>query len=120
MILDSVRSWGTDNGYSWFNLGGGVRSNEDSLLEFKRGFSKNLFDFKLATLVTDRRLYSGLCLARIDYETRNGLQRYLTIISAEVPIARRQRQQRRPVAYCAPVQYRRRLRRLNHSTDATC
>ena len=74
MILDSVRSWGTDNGYSWFNLGGGVQSNKDSLLEFKLGFSKNLFDFKLATLVTDLRLYSELCLARIDYETRNGLQ----------------------------------------------
>ena len=88
VILDHVRIWGTENGYSWLNLGGGVNCREDSLLEFKCGFSKNLVDFQLAKLVTDPGLYSELNQMRADHEVQNGLK---TVSSGYFP------QYRRPV-----------------------
>ena len=74
MILDHVRGWGSDNGFRWLNLGGGVQSNRDSLFEFKSGFSKQLFDFQLATLVCNADAYRELVEAHTKYEMHHQLR----------------------------------------------
>ncbi len=55
-----MRVWGKGTGYQWFNLGGGVNSARDSLLEFKLGFSKQTFDFRWATVITNPDVYLEL------------------------------------------------------------
>lgn len=59
VILDYVRSWGANNGFSWLHLGGGVGSTEDSLFRFKAGFSKVRCPFEVVRMVVDQKAYSA-------------------------------------------------------------
>lgn len=72
-IVDHLRRWGNDNGYRWFNLGGGVNSSHDSLLEFKLGFTKQTSDFRLAKVITNPETYAELNRIRNEYKKRQGL-----------------------------------------------
>ena len=74
LILTQAGRWGRENGYRWLNLGGGVNSTNDSLMEFKLGFSKITFDYQLASLVVDHDRYADLCRARTEFETSERLQ----------------------------------------------
>jgi lipid II:glycine glycyltransferase (peptidoglycan interpeptide bridge formation enzyme) len=58
VIIDEVRRWGTDNGFFWFHLGGGVSSVEDSLFRFKAGFSKLRFQFQVIKWIIDPMVYN--------------------------------------------------------------
>jgi len=60
VILDDVRKWGTDNGYKWLHLGGGLGSVEDSLFRFKSGFSKLRFPFEIVKTILDPQTYNQL------------------------------------------------------------
>ncbi|MPY95470.1 MAG: GNAT family N-acetyltransferase, partial [Acidimicrobiia bacterium] len=50
---DRVRRWASAQGHRWLNLGGGVGSRDDSLLEYKLGFSKTTLPFRTWRWVID-------------------------------------------------------------------
>jgi hypothetical protein len=63
-LVHDVCRWGQDNGCIDFHLGGGRRGQQDSLFEFKSGFSKLYRDFYTCALVLDRDAYSKLVALR--------------------------------------------------------
>ena len=60
IILDEMRRWGKENGFSWLHLGGGVGSQHDQLFRFKAGFSKNRPLFKIARAILQPDIYNAL------------------------------------------------------------
>ncbi|HLP82336.1 MAG TPA: acetyltransferase, partial [Nitrosomonas sp.] len=61
MLLDGARSLGTSLGLQIFHLGGGVGSEEDSLFNFKLGFSDRTHDFLTWRWIVDQARYNALC-----------------------------------------------------------
>lgn len=60
LLIDEMRIRATKLGLTQFNLGGGLSSADDSLLQFKTSFSKNMLDFYVWTLVVDQKQYRKL------------------------------------------------------------
>ncbi len=63
LLLDEMRIQGTQEGYTYFNLGGGYQSKEDALFNFKSSFSNDTKQFKLWTHIVNQKTYSDLCLS---------------------------------------------------------
>lgn len=59
-MFDTVRKDAADLGYKFLCLGGGVGSKEDSLFNFKSGFSKHVEEFNLIKVILDEREYRSL------------------------------------------------------------
>jgi len=57
LLIDKMRINATEEGYTFFNLGGGVGSNEDSLFRFKSNFSKDFWPFKLWKWIVNEDVY---------------------------------------------------------------
>ncbi|MFC2171110.1 lipid II:glycine glycyltransferase FemX, partial [Acidobacteriota bacterium] len=57
LMMVYVRDWAKKCGLSVFNLGGGLGSQDDSLYQFKRGFSKLSKSFFSWRLVINQQLY---------------------------------------------------------------
>ncbi|MEP3444069.1 MAG: hypothetical protein ABJN53_04670, partial [Flavobacteriaceae bacterium] len=55
-----IRTMASDEGFTYFNLGGGVGGNEDSLFRFKSSFSKDFKAFKLWKYIVDQDKYEEL------------------------------------------------------------
>ncbi len=60
ILIDEMRILGTDQGYTYFNLGGGLGSTEDSLFKFKSSFSKDFKDFKIWKYIVNDKIYNEL------------------------------------------------------------
>lgn len=60
ILIDEMRILGTEQGYKYFNLGGGLGSSEDSLFNFKASFSKNYKDFKIWRYIINEEKYNEL------------------------------------------------------------
>ena len=60
LLIDEMRIKGSNEGFSFLNLGGGVGSKEDSLFYFKSGFSKDTVPFKVWKYEVDQRIYKDL------------------------------------------------------------
>lgn len=60
LIIDHVRQIGNSLDYSILHLGGGVGSNNDSLFNFKAGFSKSRFEFKIWKFIVNNSVYNSL------------------------------------------------------------
>ena len=56
---DAVRCWASEHGYRWLNLGGGVGSGADSLLDYKLGFSSTTRPFHTWRWVVDQASYDA-------------------------------------------------------------
>jgi len=72
VILNEVRCWGTQNGYSWLHLGGGVGSSEDSLFRFKAGFSKLRLPFEIVRMIINKETYEKLVATRHSWLSEAG------------------------------------------------
>lgn len=72
LILNHVRRWGTENGFSWLHLGGGLSAREDSLFKFKAGFSPLRRPFYTVRLVVDSDLYQWLAQRWRQWGDRHG------------------------------------------------
>ncbi|MFS4469281.1 GNAT family N-acetyltransferase [Maribacter sp. 2210JD10-5] len=57
LIIDEMRIKATQEGFKYFNLGGGRGGHEDSLFRFKSGFSKDHRPFKLWKYIVDEKAY---------------------------------------------------------------
>lgn len=66
LLIDKTRISGTEEGYTYFNLGGGLGSQDDSLLRFKSSFSKDFKDFKIWKLICNQEMYDELVTANED------------------------------------------------------
>jgi lipid II:glycine glycyltransferase (peptidoglycan interpeptide bridge formation enzyme) len=60
MLIDEMRILATNKGYKYLNLGGGLGSKEDSLLRFKKSFSKELKTFSLWKYIVNVDAYNKL------------------------------------------------------------
>ncbi len=60
LIIDEMRIEATNENYRVFNLGGGLNSKDDSLLRFKKSFSKTLTDFSVWQHIVDKNVYEEL------------------------------------------------------------
>jgi hypothetical protein len=74
LLLDTVRLWAIDQGARVMHLGGGVGSKEDSLLHFKRGFSRNTHQFSTWRWIVDPIAYQALCERQARWNESRGLQ----------------------------------------------
>ncbi len=61
ILIDEMRVKATEEGYQFFNLGGGLGSSEDSLFNFKASFSKDFKNFKVWKYVVNDKIYEELC-----------------------------------------------------------
>lgn len=73
ILLDDIRTWGTERGLKAFHLGGGLGGREDSLYQFKRRFSPVSHEFHVGSWIFDTHRYQEL--AR-DHEARLVAQGY--------------------------------------------
>ncbi len=60
VFLDEMRLIGTEEGFKYFNLGGGLGAEKDSLFEFKSSFSKDFKSFKIWRYIVDEEVYEEL------------------------------------------------------------
>lgn len=68
LLLDEMRLKATEEGYRYFNLGGGYKSQEDALFNFKSSFSNDHKPFKVWNYISDVEEYERLC-KNIDSKT---------------------------------------------------
>ena len=59
--MDTVREWGSAVGAKTLHLGGGVSSKEDSLFEFKAGFSRCRHRFVTWRWILAENAYREMC-----------------------------------------------------------
>src|SRR5690606_7773702 len=64
LLIDEMRIMATKENLTFFNLGGGLGSNEDSLFRFKSGFSKDYKGFKLWNHIVNEHVYKELTLKK--------------------------------------------------------
>lgn len=60
-IIYEVCRWGRSHGFRWLHLGGGVGGAQDSLYQFKVGFSKDTLAFHTFRGVIEPSVYNELC-----------------------------------------------------------
>ncbi len=60
LLIDEMRVEGTKENYKVLNLGGGLNSKDDSLLRFKKSFSKTLKKFSVWQCVVNENIYNEL------------------------------------------------------------
>lgn len=70
LLLDEMRIKATEEGYRYFNLGGGYKSKEDQLFNFKSSFSDDFKSFKIWTHVVDPEKYREfMLLSKVEENT---------------------------------------------------
>ena len=74
LLLETVRLWANERGASTFHLGGGVGSQEDSLFQFKAGFSDRRHEFAIWRWVLLPDIHDQLCQEKARWNKRNGLK----------------------------------------------
>jgi len=62
LMLHFVRLWGKEHGYSVLHLGGGTAAQNDSLFQFKAGFSSDRRQYHTYRLVTNEHRYKSVSL----------------------------------------------------------
>ena len=60
LLIDEATIVGREKGMAYLHLGGGVGGNEDSLFEFKAGFSDTILNFKTWRFVSEPDIYDQL------------------------------------------------------------
>jgi hypothetical protein len=66
LLIDEATIVGREHSMDYLHLGGGVGGNEDSLFDFKSGFSDTVLTFKTWRFVSDQQEYNKLVHARWD------------------------------------------------------
>lgn len=66
LFIDEMRLLATREGFIYFNLGGGLGSNEDSLFDFKASFSKDFRIFKIWKYIVNQEVYNSLSIDKSD------------------------------------------------------
>lgn len=64
LIIDTIRRWGTANGFRWLHLGGGLGARQDSLFQFKAGFSDLRCQYEVVNFIVQPDVYTELVRRR--------------------------------------------------------
>jgi hypothetical protein len=64
LLIDETRIRAMEEGFRFFNLGGGLGSLEDSLFYFKSSFSKDFRSFSVWKYIVNESVYLTLCEQR--------------------------------------------------------
>lgn len=68
LLLYTAASWGAENGYKKFHLGGGIEE-DDSLFQFKKSFNKNgQLDYYVGCSIFDEKTFHSLVKLRTDLD----------------------------------------------------
>lgn len=73
LLFDTVRRWASKYNATVFHLGGGVGGKNDSLFNFKRGFSDRIHTFWIWKYIVDKCCYEQALAARHAWLTMNNL-----------------------------------------------
>jgi lipid II:glycine glycyltransferase (peptidoglycan interpeptide bridge formation enzyme) len=79
LIIDTIRVKGKKEGYSIFNLGGGLGSKEDSLFNFKASFSKAFQDFETWNYISNKKIYDSLVDANTTVKSKKNKISYFPL-----------------------------------------
>lgn len=66
LFLDEMRIKATQEGYKFFNLGGGLGAEHDSLFDFKASFSKDFRAFNIWKYIVNQEIYDELSQTKED------------------------------------------------------
>ena len=70
LLLDEMRLKATEAGFECFNLGGGYKSQEDALFNFKSSFSDDIRPFKVWTYIANPEQYKAfMTMAEVGEDT---------------------------------------------------
>jgi lipid II:glycine glycyltransferase (peptidoglycan interpeptide bridge formation enzyme) len=75
LLLQYLRDWGKARGNRWFNLGGGVGAQADSLFNFKKGFSRLRSSYTSFRMIVDPAAYGELACWKHGSTERKLLER---------------------------------------------
>ena len=62
VLLAGVAQWANERGNRWFHLGGGLGAQNDSLMRFKAGFSRDRFHYKTGRIIVNPLRFHELTL----------------------------------------------------------
>ena len=72
-LIDKMRIMAANQGYEFFNLGGGLGNKKDSLFQFKSTFSKDFKDFRIWKLICNQKIYDELVIEKkVNLEAEEG------------------------------------------------
>lgn len=74
LLFDTVRSWSHEQGARVFHLGGGSGAREDSLFQFKAGFSDRRHEFFTWRWVLFPAIHDQLCGEKGQWNEQHGLE----------------------------------------------
>ena len=74
LVVDTERMWAKENGARVFHLGGGVGAKQDSIFQYKAGFSHRRHFFRTWRWILQPDVYEELCAEEARWNTANGLQ----------------------------------------------
>jgi len=60
LLLDEMRIQGTEQNFTYFNLGGGYNGKDDALYNFKSSFSHDVKEFKAWKYISNQKVYDEL------------------------------------------------------------
>ena len=60
LLLDEMRLRGTEEGFSYFNLGGGYQCRADALFDFKSSFSDQTYPWIIWRYIVNEEVYNDL------------------------------------------------------------
>jgi hypothetical protein len=73
LLDDTARLWGHASGARVFHLGGGVGGREDSLFQYKTGFSDRRHQFRTWRWIVEPEIYRELCARRHRSDEQQGV-----------------------------------------------
>jgi carbamoyl-phosphate synthase large subunit len=73
LVVDTERSWAKQSGARVLHLGGGVGAQEDSVFQYKAGFSNRRHIFQTWRWNLEPDVYEQLCAQKARWNTANGL-----------------------------------------------
>ncbi|MFI1771282.1 peptidoglycan bridge formation glycyltransferase FemA/FemB family protein [Thalassobellus citreus] len=87
LLIDEMRIKSTEQGFQFFNLGGGLGgSDDDSLFHFKSSFSKDFSEFHLWKWITNKKIYDKLVSTKKGCKKRNYFPLYRAIEDINVQL----------------------------------
>ncbi|GAB4176122.1 MAG: hypothetical protein Fur005_38100 [Roseiflexaceae bacterium] len=74
LVIDQARQWAWQQGAHALHLGGGLGPQQDSLFQFKAGFSDQRHDFAIWRWILDSEPYERLTQQRNEIERQRGMR----------------------------------------------
>jgi Acetyltransferase (GNAT) domain len=68
LLMNAGAQWARGRGCKLFHLGGGVRSSDDGLFEYKRSFGGNVYRYHTLEVISDASRYRELVERRLKFE----------------------------------------------------